>query len=280
MLKENRAHQEAMEKAKAKLQLLVKDGEGFTYNNFAAKSDYGYPSALTPEWVTWTTRVKGAVTELFGKGSAPYETLSASWGVHLLGNEADQFLLCKSYLLSALNAALEALGNDTFGELKQVTSTEPRVSAAHSNRVFVVHGHDDRSKTELEIILTEMGLEPVVLHRQPDEGRTIIEKFEKHSDVGFAFILLTPDDVSYPAEQVEIPDAERTNEYRARPNVIFEFGYFLGRLGRPNVCCLYKGDVSLPSDVNGILYKKFNSSVEEVAYSITKELKARGYQLK
>jgi len=62
--------------------------------------------------------------------------------------------------------------------------------------------------------------------------------------------------------------------------VIFEFGYFVGKLGRPRVCCLYKGDVTLPSDIDGLLYKKFNKSVEEVAYSITKELRASGYRLK
>lgn len=148
-----------------------------------------------------------------------------------------------------------------------------------TNRVFIVHGHDERAKNELEILLTELGLLPIVLHRQPDEGKTVIEKFEKHSDVGYAFILLTPDDISYPATQTKQPDEKRGKEYRARQNVILEFGYFIGRLGRTKVCCLYTGDVTLPSDLQGLIYKKFNNSVEEVAYSIRKELKAQGYQL-
>src|SRR5690606_32465068 len=116
-----------------------------------------------------------------------------------------------------------------------------------SNRVFVVHGHDDARKNELEGLLREMGLEPIVLHRQPDEGQTIIEKFEKHSDVGFAFILLTPDEFSFLASQRNLPDSERVLEARARPNVIFEFGYFVGRLGRANVNFPSFSDIGLSS---------------------------------
>lgn len=146
-----------------------------------------------------------------------------------------------------------------------------------SNRVFVVHGHDEVSKTNLEVFLREIGLEPVVLHRQADEGMTIIEKFEKHSDVGYAFILLTPDEIAYLAADEKEPETRRRKERRARPNVIFEFGYFVGKLGRSRVCCLYTGEVALPSDISGMIYKKFNSSVEEVAYGIIKDLKAQGY---
>jgi predicted nucleotide-binding protein len=146
-----------------------------------------------------------------------------------------------------------------------------------TKRVFVVHGRDEVSKTSLEVFLHEIGLEPVVLHRQADEGMTVIEKFEKHSDVGYAFILLTPDEVAYLAAEEGKPDGERSKELRARPNVIFEFGYFVGKLGRSRVCCLYTGNVSLPSDVNGMVYKRYERSIEEVAYSVIKDLKASGY---
>ena len=148
-----------------------------------------------------------------------------------------------------------------------------------TKKVFVVHGRDEIAKTSLEVFLHEIGLEPVVLHRQADEGMTIIEKFEKHSDVGYVFILLTPDEVAYLAIEDEKPDSERNKEFRARPNVIFEFGYFIGKFGRSRVCCLYTGNVSLPSDVNGIIYKKFEKNIEEVAYSVIKDLKASGYAI-
>lgn len=154
------------------------------------------------------------------------------------------------------------------------TEKQPR-----TKKVFVVHGRDEIAKTSLEVFLHEIGLEPVVLHRQADEGMTIIEKFEKHSDVGYVFILLTPDEVAYLASEDGKPDSERNKEFRARPNVIFEFGYFVGKFGRSRVCCLYTGNVSLPSDVNGIIYKKFNKSIDEVAYSVIKDLKASGYTI-
>ena len=148
-----------------------------------------------------------------------------------------------------------------------------------TKKVFVVHGRDEIAKTSLEVFLHEIGLEPVVLHRQADEGMTIIEKFEKHSDVGYVFILLTPDEIAYLASDDQKLDSERNKEFRARPNVIFEFGYFIGKFGRSRVCCLYTGNVSLPSDVNGMIYKKFNKNIEEVAYGVIKDLKASGYAI-
>jgi predicted nucleotide-binding protein len=162
---------------------------------------------------------------------------------------------------------------------EQMQATAVTSSNARSKKIFVVHGHDETAKASLEVFLHEIGLEPIVLHRQADEGLTIIEKFEKHSDVGYAFILLTPDEIAYLRDDENKPDIERRKEARARPNVIFEFGYFVGKLGRSRVCCLYTGEVSLPSDVNGMIYKKFNTSIEEVAYGITKDLKASGYEI-
>lgn len=163
------------------------------------------------------------------------------------------------------------------GQVAPITSASPLSAQPRSKRVFVVHGHDEVAKTSLEVFLREIGLEPVVLHRQADEGLTVIEKFEKHSDVGYAFILLTPDEVACLASEASKPEAERRTELRARPNVIFEFGYFVGKLGRSRVCCLYTGNVSLPSDVSGMIYKKYEKSIEEVAYSVIKDLKASGY---
>lgn len=160
----------------------------------------------------------------------------------------------------------------------EITSEASPQNTIHiTKKVFIVHGRDEVSKTNLEILLTEMGLEPIVLHRQADEGQTVIEKFEKHgSDVAYAFILLTPDEIAYLSNEDSLPDNERKKEKRARPNVIFEFGYFVGKLTRNRVCCLYTGDVEIPSDLKGLVYKRYHNSVEEVAYSIQKDLKVVG----
>lgn len=181
----------------------------------------------------------------------------------------------KIHRLDSLIERLELI--PLAGQVSPVATASLPTPQPRSKKVFVVHGHDEVAKTSLEVFLHEIGLEPIVLHRQADEGLTVIEKFEKHSDVGYAFILLTPDEVAYVVTEAGKPEAERKIEVRARPNVIFEFGYFVGKLGRSRVCCLYTGNVSLPSDVSGMIYKKYEKSVEEVAYSVIKDLKASGY---
>ena len=117
------------------------------------------------------------------------------------------------------------------------------------NRVFIVHGHATGPKDQTEQFLRSLGLVPVILHQQPNEGRTIIEKFEKYADVSFALVLLTPDDVggsnATPAEGLKP---------RARQNVIFELGFFIGKLGRDKVTALVAGDVETPSDYDGVLF--------------------------
>ena len=96
-------------------------------------------------------------------------------------------------------------------------------------------------------------MEPVILHEKPNQGRTVIEKFEDYADVGFAIALLTPDDVGN-----EKNKKDELNP-RARQNVIFEFGFFLGQLGRKRVCGIKKNDVEIPSDYKGVLYINLDS---------------------
>jgi predicted nucleotide-binding protein len=185
----------------------------------------------------------------------------------------------KNHRLDSIIDRLELIPLNKMPSSPIFNTDELSEFATKTKKVFVVHGHDEIAKTNLEIFLREIGLEPVALHRQADEGLTIIEKFEKHSDVGYAFILLTPDEIAYIKADESKEDSERKKESRSRPNVIFEFGYFVGKLGRSRVCCLYKGDVSLPSDVSGMIYKKFTNNIEEVGDSIIKDLKASGYEI-
>lgn len=122
----------------------------------------------------------------------------------------------------------------------------------HSKRVFIVHGHDTEVKETVARFLDRLGLEPIILHEQPSSGLTVIEKFEAFANVGFAVVLLTPDDVGAMA-------ADQTSlKKRARQNVILELGYFLGKLSRKRVCALYKKDIEIPSDYQGVLYVEFD----------------------
>lgn len=165
------------------------------------------------------------------------------------------------------------------GSLKNQNLTSDKIDsliASDSNKVFIVHGHDTELKNDVEIFLRSINLEPIVLHRQIDEGLTVIEKFEKHSKVKYAIILLTPDDVGFPIGEVRKKEKDRKIEYRARQNVIFEFGFFIGKLDRRNVCCLYKEGVAIPSDLNGFIYKEVKKTIEEHGIFLMKQLKSAG----
>jgi len=140
-----------------------------------------------------------------------------------------------------------------------------------SKNVFIVHGRDTEPAIELAGILESLKLNPLILSEQPSGSRTIIEKLEKYSDVGYAFVILTPDDVG------GLVDGKPSLKQRARQNVVLEFGYFAGLLGRDRISCLYKGDIELPSDMLGVVRTQFNKSVKEVYWYILKELKAVGY---
>jgi predicted nucleotide-binding protein len=271
-----------MESSLDQLEQLLKTGSSFTFDNFSIRARDNpyiqYGGEDTPDWLAWKTRVCNTVERLLDPKSAPYILVRNAIGIVTQGNGEDKFTLQKSQMLRAIEQTIEILRNDVYGETKAPKSLSR--SSVYSNRVFIVHGHDHFVKTELENFLTGIGLEPVVLHRQPDQGRTLIEKFEQHSDVGFAFIILTPDDVAYSAEQESQADSTRKKEFRARPNVIFEFGYFVGKLGRHRVCCLIKGDLSRPSDIDGLVYKPLDGSLERIGYALIKELKAAGYTMK
>ena len=104
-----------------------------------------------------------------------------------------------------------------------------------TNQVFVIHGHDESARESVARFLEKLELEPIILHEQPNKGRTIIEKFEDYADVRFAVVLLTPDDVG------AVKDRADDLRPRARQNVVFEFGFFIGKLGRERVCALGEG---------------------------------------
>lgn len=151
-------------------------------------------------------------------------------------------------------------------------SPEEKEGAELGNKIFIVHGRDEAAKEASARFLEKLGLQPIILHEQPNIGRTIIEKFEAYADVGYAIILLTPDDMGGLAS--EKPELN----LRARQNVVFELGYFIGKLGRKRVCALYREDVELPSDFHGVLYVSLDNG-DAWKFHLAKELKAIGFEI-
>ncbi|MCP3411517.1 TIR domain-containing protein [Bradyrhizobium sp. CCGB01] len=138
-----------------------------------------------------------------------------------------------------------------------------------SNRIFVVHGRDGEHRETVARFLGLLGLEAVILHEQPNKGRALITKFrEVAADIGFAIVLMTPDDVG------GIRDGEQ--HLRARQNVIFELGFFIGALGPDRVAALVSQEVEKPSDFEGVVYIPLDG---EWRLPLCRELRAAGYEV-
>ena len=130
-----------------------------------------------------------------------------------------------------------------------ISTKNKRAIPKNNNKVFIVHGHDDLAKETVARSLEKMGFEAIILHEQPDEGKTVIEKIEANSDVAYAVVLYTECDLG---RDKTLPESE--NQNRARQNVVFEHGYLTAKLGRDHVCPLVKGKVETPGDISGVVY--------------------------
>ena len=143
-------------------------------------------------------------------------------------------------------------------------------SPAHNRKVFVVHGREEGPREAVARFLERLGFEPIILHEQANQGRTVIEKVEDHSDVGFAVIILTPNDMGNLKGEAPQP--------RARQNVLLELGYFIGKLTRKRVCTLKVGDLEIPSDWRGVVDEPYDAGAGW-RQTLARELEAAGYEI-
>jgi predicted nucleotide-binding protein len=164
-------------------------------------------------------------------------------------NDSD-FRLEKDRVFDVLDQAIGALKAG-------LPRTSLPTNSKKRKELFIVHGHDEAAKEAVSRFVEKLGLKALVLHEQPNRGRTIIEKFEDYSNVEMAIVIITADDVG-----AERDSATKLSELkpRARQDVIFELGFFSGKLGRSRVCVLYKEGVELPSDYHGVVYVPLDSS--------------------
>lgn len=144
-------------------------------------------------------------------------------------------------------------------------------------KVFVVYGHDQTGRTQLEAMLRRWGLEPLILDQLPTEGQTVIEKLEAAiEDADFGVVLATPDDEGHRAGHAD------EKAYRARQNVVLELGMLLAKLSRPNVAILLKTQENMerPSDIQGLIYIPYKDDIiKEAGVTLAKTMAARGYQI-
>ncbi len=182
-----------------------------------------------------------------------------------------EFSELKAKSLALLGQAVKGLEEEIAeSERGHVKGVLPAPQKALQRKVFIVHGHEGEPREAVSGFLRKIDFTPVILHEQSNQGRTVVEKFEDHSDVDFAVVLLTPDDVGGPKGGTQQP--------RARQNVVLELGYFIGKLGRKNVCAIKLGDVEIPSDIVGVVWTPFDVHGAWKT-ALAKELRDAGHEI-
>jgi len=227
---------------------------------------------------TWEKNVKIVLAELCGESSLifkAFDRIRFDPGVFYQGQPQSEFVKAFNEGLDEAKGFLESRVGDLHENLaqdKHGPSKRPSVLNADSRKIFVVHGHDHGNKETVARFLEALELEPIILHEQADQGRTVIEKFELHAaGVQCAVVILTADDIASSKQNPE------QKELRARQNVILELGFFVGRLGRERTFALIEKGVTLPSDVHGLIYIPMDSV--DWRMRLVKELKAAGVQV-
>lgn len=238
-------------------------------------------SAQSPSFTEWRRDTEVAIGYAFGTHSPHVAEFRAiSFTPHAFSRDAStQEMRRVLMLMSGIDNACAIL-QSMITEIEEYWPEEGRGEGPSAEMtpegksgtdVFLVHGHDDGLRGSVARCISKLGLNPIILHEQASKGRTIIGKLEEESSpVGFAIILLTPDDIGSPKAA---PDDAKP---RARQNVIFEMGYFMGKLGVSRVCAMYKEGVELPSDFHGIVYIEVEG---DWMLKLARELKSAGFDV-
>lgn len=194
-----------------------------------------------------------------------------------LGGESDEEQFWREdgdVCISFIDSLVTDIKNDEydFEKIPKIVATSRQPKAAPTpTQVFIVHGHDELTKTKTARFIEKLGYKAIILHEQASGGKTIIEKIEAYTDVGFAIVLYTPDDIGNDQAAASLG----TLKNRARQNVVFEHGYLISKLGRDKVVPLVVGNVEMPGDVSGIVYVADTNWQIDIA----KEMKLAGYEI-
>lgn len=238
------------------------------------------------EFRKWKRSVKAAVANIFGEDSRHLEEIEnirfspTAWTVGPSGDRAIR--RARNSGIKQTIAFIESMEEEIENYWHEEPESEATVGkdtsdAASSEgepRVFIVHGHDSGAKEAVARFISKLDLKPVILHEQPNEGRSLLRKIEDESNsIGFAVVILTPDD------ECCVTEGEEEGELRARQNVVFELGFFTAALGRERVAALKHEKVVIPSDYDGIGYIPFDQEERRWRMELINELKAAGLEV-
>ncbi|MBY5784390.1 hypothetical protein HFN62_11640 [Rhizobium leguminosarum] len=243
---------EQMRNGISRIQKRISDLEAFDPNSVSV--------SFSPNVKSLETGIDATLSGVFGNGTIEYDRYKSAtrldyYKMILGGNpiSASEVRSGVAKHVASSIATLKQAVKDLEEEIEHAPAAVTKNSdtttiASTSNKVFLVHGRDNESKNEAARFLEKIGLEVIILHERANLGRHLLTKFQQEAgDVGFAVVLITPDDEGGLA-------GASAMEPRARQNVIFELGFFIGKLGASHVAALVKGDVVRPSDFDGIGY--------------------------
>jgi len=256
-----------MDKIKA-IQILDKVLAGLDSKDIRYESD--------SQFIKWRRGTAIALEKVFGKESKQVKEFNGIiYSPVVWSSENYQLRKYAAFEngMKRARALLESM-REEVQEYWEESSVSPSVAITHVVKdkvsVFVVHGRNVAYRESAARLIQKLGLDPIILHEQPNKGRTIIEKFTDYANVSYAVVLLTADDVGG-------LDSESLRA-RARQNVIFELGFFIGRLGREHVVALYEEGVEIPSDYQGVLFVPLDSA-NAWHFHVARELKAAGFSI-
>ena len=237
-------------------------------------------TAESPEFKAWQLKAENILTKCYGVQSREFHRFRniIFYPRYAHATQSDEVDQCvkglkeakayfEVYLEEIENDCAENVLSDVSGMSKnisdEVKSAMKNVNSARKKKVFIVHGHDNALKQEVARMVEKQGLEAIILSEQANGGKTIIEKIEENAEVGAAICLFTKDDYGRAKDASE-------DKLRARQNVVFEAGYFMGKLGRGNVIIVADKDLELPSDMQGVVYTDSKNWKIEVLQGLDK----------
>lgn len=223
-------------------------------------------TSSSPEFKAWKMKSERFLISTFGENSHEYSDFEKTRFTMMLLSlntpHSDFVDACRSDIKATI-AKFKVYLDDMEDAVDTATLSEPKLNF---NKVFIVHGHDGELKESVARIIEKQGIEAVILSEQANQGRTIIEKFEEHSNVAGAVCLFTADDAGKANSADDM-------QPRARQNVVFEAGYFIGKLGRDHIVILADKGIEMPSDLSGVVH----TDTAYWQFDLIKELKAMGY---
>lgn len=252
-------------------------GEELCKRSAQTKADFAKNKEDFSSWSNYNSEfLKQAFNKEYNEYKKSYDD-AGSFSIGIVGrntSHAQELQKFKSRIETKLNNLKKLRAKTDLLKTTFIDNTLPKVEIVpiDKSQVFIVHGHDEAAKSKTARFIEKLGLKPIILHEQASGSKTVIEKIEAYSNVGFGIVLYTPCDIG--AKNEEEPNIKN----RARQNVVFEHGFLIGKIGRENVCALVKDDLETPNDISGVVYVKMDDE-EAWHLKIARELRNSGYEI-